>query len=71
MIRLTRLNHEAVVVNAHVIAFVESTPDTLITLTNGDRVHVRENLDEVVELVVKYHRRIQSGEIGNPAPEAE
>ena len=69
MIRLTRLNHDLVVVNAHVIAFVESTPDTLITLTSGDRVHVRESLDEVVDLVVKYHRRIQAGQVSDPVPE--
>ena len=68
MIRLTRFNHTTLVVNADVIAFVEGTPDTLVTLTNGDRVHVRETVDEVIERAMAYHRRIHAGDVGLPDP---
>jgi flagellar protein FlbD len=61
MIRLTRINHSPLVVNAEIIAFIEATPDTLVTLTSGDRVHVRESVDEVIELAVAWRRRIQTG----------
>ena len=40
------------------IAFVESTPDTLLTLTNGEHVLVREPLDKVVALAVAYHQLV-------------
>jgi flagellar protein FlbD len=61
MISLTRLNQQPVVVNADQIVLVESTPDTLLTLSNGVRLHVRERVAEVVELVVGYHRRVHTG----------
>ena len=76
MIRLTRFNHQAVVVNADNILTVEATPDTLLTLVNGDHVHVRESVDEVLDRAVVYHRRVHAGglaarnEEGTPAADA-
>ena len=58
MIELTRLNHQVVVVNASHIVTVESTPDTLLTLFGGEKILVRESLDEVVEGVIHYLRRV-------------
>ena len=60
MILLTRLNEKPVVVNAELIKLIESTPDTLITLINGDHMMVRESAEEVVEKAVEYARRIRS-----------
>ncbi len=48
------------VVNADLIVSIELTPDTLITLTTGEKLHVLESLDEVVELAVNYQQRIHS-----------
>lgn len=62
MIHLTRFNQQKVVVNADVIAFVEATPDTMITLTNGQHLHVRESVDEVVQAALAFKRRVQTGE---------
>jgi flagellar protein FlbD len=64
MIRLTRLNAKPLVVNAELIALVEANPDTLITLVNGDHLHVRETVDEVVDLAVAYRRKIHAGPVG-------
>jgi flagellar protein FlbD len=63
MIRLTRLSHRPLVVNADLIAFVESNPDTLITLVNGEHVHVRESVDEVVDQTVAYRRKVAAGPV--------
>ena len=60
MILLTRLNDKPVVVNAELIKMIESTPDTLITLINGDHMMVRESMEDVVEKAVEYARRIRS-----------
>ena len=56
MIRLTRLDGEPFLLNAELIRFVESRPDTFITLTSGDRVVVREGMEEVLERAVRYQR---------------
>ena len=58
MIRLTRLNHQEITINAEIIEHVESTPDTLIKLTNGQTIMVRESVDQVIERVIEYKRRI-------------
>jgi flagellar protein FlbD len=66
MIRLTRLNHVPMVLNSDLIEHIEVTPDTVITLTTGQILRVRESADEVVERIVDYRRRIYGPE-GRPA----
>lgn len=56
MIRLTRLSDEAFILNADLIRYVESRPDTFITLTSGDRIVVKESMDEVVDRTVRYQQ---------------
>ena len=60
MIRLTRINGTAIALNAEMIELVESLPDTIVTLTNGQKILVRESMDEVIERVVAYKRSILS-----------
>ena len=60
MIRVTRLNGKEFVVNADLIKFVEATPDTLVTLTCGDKIVVREGVDEVVKKAVEYGRALHA-----------
>lgn len=56
MIRLTRLNGRPLVLNSDLIKFLERAPDTVITLTNGEKVIVRESEEEVVQLVREFRR---------------
>jgi flagellar protein FlbD len=56
MIKVTKLNGSELVVNADLIEFVESTPDTLISLTTGRKIMVREGLDDVVGKALAYRR---------------
>ena len=56
MIRLTKLNNSEFILNAELIRYVESCPDTLITLINGDTLMVRETLEDVVRRAVAYHQ---------------
>ena len=58
MIRLTRLNGGTFFLNPELIEHVETTPDTVITLTNGHQFMVREPVDEVIRLVLQYRREI-------------
>jgi flagellar protein FlbD len=63
VIVVTKLNGKAVVVNAELIKLIESTPDTLITLTSGDHFMVKEDVEEVVERAIEYARRIRSFQV--------
>ena len=58
MIRLTRFNHAPLTLNCDLIQHIEETPDTVITLTTGEIVRVRESAEEIVDRVVAYRRRI-------------
>jgi flagellar protein FlbD len=60
MIQVTRLNGKPIVVNAELIRFVEQTPDTLITLIGGDKLLVKEPMDEVVKRAIEYARSIRT-----------
>ena len=61
MIYVTRLNHIKVVLNSQLIEYVESTPDTVISLTNGEKLMVLESAEEIIARVIEYQRRIYEG----------
>ncbi len=56
MIKLTHLSGEPFLLNAELIRYVEARPDTFITLTTGDRMVVRESMDEVLGRTVAYQQ---------------
>jgi flagellar protein FlbD len=65
MIKLTRLNGDEFVVNAELIRFIESRPDTYVTLTTDEKLIVRESVDEVVHRAICYARALRmTPEIG-------
>lgn len=59
MIRVTRLNGKEFVINAEHVLCVEETPDTVVTLTNRDKIVVKETIDEVVRRVIDYQRGVR------------
>ena len=69
MVRLTRLNHASMVLNSDLIEHIDITPDTVITLTNGQILRVRESAEEVVTRVVQFRRRIFEPEVRTPSGE--
>jgi flagellar protein FlbD len=60
MIKLTRLNHVPLIVNADLIEHVEVTPDTVVALTTGQKFMVLESAEEVVDKVIEYRRTLLS-----------
>jgi len=58
MIQVTRLDGSELILNSDMIEFVEETPDTIVTLTDGKKVIVREDPDEVIRRIVAFRRRV-------------
>ena len=59
MILLTKINNAQVAVNCDMIQFIEETPDSVITLGNGDKIMVKERMAEIIEKIVEYRYRIR------------
>jgi len=64
MIEVTRLNKKEFVLNCDWIETVESTPDTVISLTNGKKYVVSESVDDIMKKVVEYKQKIFSANYG-------
>ena len=60
MIQLTRLNGIPIVLNSDLIKTAEASPDTMLTLVNGEKIIVREPCSEVTERVLSYRARLLS-----------
>ncbi len=61
MIQLTRLNHVPLVLNSDLIEHMEVTPDTVVTLTTGQKFVVLESAEEVLERIIQFRRSIITG----------
>lgn len=69
MIHLTRINGRPIIINSDLIEHIESTPDTVVSLTTKQSLMVLETVDEVVDRIVEFRRRIFSG--GHLRPDEE
>jgi flagellar protein FlbD len=58
MIELTRINHIPLVLNSDLIEHIETTPDTVISLTTGQKYVVLEPSTEVIRKVIDFRRAI-------------
>jgi flagellar protein FlbD len=66
VIRVTRINNTPIVLNSDLIEQIEMVPDTMIALTNGQRLFVQETAEEVVDRIVEFRRKILEGLTANP-----
>ena len=58
MIELTRINGIKFSVNADLIEVIETTPDTVVTLTTGRKLIIKESRQEVKNIVLSYKRDV-------------
>lgn len=56
MIDVTKMNGSGITVNSDLIEIVEETPDTVITLTTGKKIIVKESRQMIKNLVESYKR---------------
>ncbi len=73
MVKLTRLNNQTVAINPDHIGWADATPDTTLALIGGEKIIVRETLDELINLVIAFRRLTRGaavdgadGPIGDP-----
>ncbi len=60
MITVTRLNDTKLVVNSDLIEFVEAIPDTIISLTTGKKIMVKESTELIIQLVAEFRNKVSS-----------
>lgn len=58
MIDVTKMNNEIITINADLIEMIEEVPDTVITLTTGKKILVKESRQTVKSLVKLYKRDV-------------
>ena len=58
MIKVTRLNHVPLFLNSDLIEHIDATPDTLVSLTSGQKFLVKESPEEVVDKVIAFRKSI-------------
>jgi flagellar protein FlbD len=61
MIQLTRLNNQPFAVNSDLIKFIEKAPDTVVTLTSGEKIVVLETPEIVIEKIIAFRRALLDG----------
>ena len=58
MIILSKLNNQEFAVNSDLIETIEQTPDTVVTMTTGNKYVVRETQEEIIRRIIQYKRKI-------------
>ena len=51
-------DHRTVAINPTLVAWLEETPDTIICMVGGQRIIVREKVDEVIAAFVAFYERV-------------
>jgi flagellar protein FlbD len=64
MIKVTRINGDPLVINADLIEFVEASPETIICLTTGKKIMVKQEIDEIIDRVAAFKRKAGIRTIG-------
>ena len=71
MIKVTRLNDSALMINVDMIQSLQAIPETVITFTNNDKIMVKEPLEEVSQRIVDYQRTIYSNSVSEDCHSAD
>ncbi len=58
MIEVTRLNGSKMTINAELIERVEELPDTVIKMTTGNKIIVKESRQDIKNLVILYKKEV-------------
>lgn len=62
MIFITKMNNETVLLNNDLIETIEETPDTVVTLTTGKKLIIKESSQEILQKVIDFKIKINKGD---------
>jgi flagellar protein FlbD len=71
MIEVTRLNGRRLVINGDQIERIEASPDTILSMTSGRKLMVRESVDEMVRKLIVYRRSLGIPWLWETEPKAD
>jgi flagellar protein FlbD len=71
MIEVSLINGSQIVLNSDLIEFIEATPDTVISLSTGKKMIVKEPVPQVIDKIVEYRRRIGNPQVGQLSEKSE
>ena len=60
MIKVTRLNHVPLILNSDLIEHIDMTPDTVVTLSSGQKYMVLESAEEIVDKVIHFRKLLNT-----------
>jgi len=63
MIEVERVNGSKMLLNPDLIKFIEVTPDTIVTFTDGEKIILRTSPTEIVRLIVEFRKLVRLPEI--------
>ena len=58
MIPVTRIDGSPILLNEELIESIEQTPDTVLSLTNGHKLMVRDTPSDLVQRCIEYRRLV-------------
>jgi flagellar protein FlbD len=58
MVKVTKINGAPLVINAELVETIEFTPDTIVTLTTGKKVILKDSVDDLIQRIVEYRRTV-------------
>ncbi|GBE30819.1 flagellar protein [bacterium BMS3Bbin04] len=58
MIQITRLDDSELMINSDMIEFIEQTPDTIITLSDGKKILTKLSPEEIINRIVEFRQRV-------------
>ncbi|KRL37574.1 flagellar FlbD family protein [Liquorilactobacillus uvarum] len=58
MIALVSMNGNSFYLNPDLIYRIEETPDTVVILTDGKTLIVKQSAEEIVDLIIEYRQKI-------------
>lgn len=58
MIKVTKLNGDIIYINSNLIEFIEETPDTMMTLTTGKKIILKDRVEDIIDRIIEYNQKI-------------
>jgi flagellar protein FlbD len=58
MIEVERVNGNKMLINPDLIKFIEVTPDTVVTFTDGEKIILRTKPDDIVRSIVLFRKQL-------------